>query len=204
MFGSFDPDEPLGFRCRFDDLFYLSAGAVGVVISTDEELWLGALREKTVSVVSAIGVDRQAEADECFDARVAATGAQTDVGAKRKACEEDGLVQIGFEPVERGADVVLLAPAFIEGALANAYAAEVEAEHGEAERSKDLHGVVDDLVVHGASAEWMRVADERGVGGIVTAGVQDGFESACWTMKIIDGSQMGSRRVGHSLEFIVL
>ncbi len=75
MFGAFDPDEPFRFGCCFNDLFYLSAGAVGVVISTDEELWLGALREKTIGVVSAIGVDRQAKADERFDARIAATGA---------------------------------------------------------------------------------------------------------------------------------
>jgi hypothetical protein len=50
----------------------------------------------------------------------------------------------------------------------------------------------------------MRVADERGVRGIVAACVQDGLELAGWTVKIIDGSQMGGRRVGHSLEFIVL
>jgi hypothetical protein len=63
MFGSFDPDKLLRFGCGFDDLFYLSAGAVGVVVSTDEELWLGALREKTIGVVSAFGVDWQAKAD---------------------------------------------------------------------------------------------------------------------------------------------
>jgi hypothetical protein len=188
VLGSFDPDESLRFDCGFDDLFYLTAGTVGVVISTDEKLWLGASREKTVGVVSAIGVDREAKADQRFDTRVAATGAQTDVGAKRKACEEDGLVQIVFEPVERGANVVLLATAFIEDALAKAYATKVEAEHREPERGKDLHGVVDDLVVHRAAAEWMWVADERGVRGIVAACVQNGFESACRTVKVINRS----------------
>jgi hypothetical protein len=75
VLGSFDPDESLRFGRGFDDMFHLSAGAVGVVISTDEEFWLEALREKTIGVVSAIGVDREAKADQRFDAWVAAAGA---------------------------------------------------------------------------------------------------------------------------------
>jgi acetylornithine deacetylase len=50
----------------------------------------------------------------------------------------------------------------------------------------------------------MRVADERSVGGVFLARVQDGLESAGWAVKVINRSQMGGRRVGHSLEFIVL
>ena len=126
------------------------------------------------------------------------------MGAEGEAREENRLVQVGFHPVERGADVVLLALALVEVALAETYAAEVEAEYGESKRGKDLHGVVDDLVVHGAAAEWMWVADERGVRGIVAARVQDGFEPACWAVEVIDGSQVGGRRVSHPLQFIVL
>jgi hypothetical protein len=50
----------------------------------------------------------------------------------------------------------------------------------------------------------MRVADERGVRCIVATCVQDGFESAGWAVKVIDGSKMGRRRVGHPVQFIVL
>jgi hypothetical protein len=51
--------------------------------------------------------------------------------AEGEACEENRFVQVDFHPVERGADVVLLALAFVEGAFAEAYAAEVKSEDGE-------------------------------------------------------------------------
>ena len=50
-------------------------------------------------------------------------------------------------------------------AFAQACAAEVEAQHGPAQaplgRIEHLHGVIDHLVVHGAAADGMRMADKR-------------------------------------------
>lgn len=133
MFRSFDPDESLRFSCCLDGLFYLSARAVSVVVSTDEKLWLRALWEKAVGVVSAFGMNGQAKTDQSFDAWVSATGTQADVRAKREAGEDDGFVQVSFDPVECGVGVGLLPLALVECALAEAYASEVEPEHGEPE-----------------------------------------------------------------------
>ena len=45
--------------------------------------------------------------------------------------------------------------------LAQSRAAEVEAQHGKAERVQGLHGVEDDFVVHGSAVERVRMAHQR-------------------------------------------
>ncbi len=54
-----------------------------------------------------------------------------------------------------------------------------------------LHRVVDDFVVHGAAAGWVRVGDEGGVRGRVEAGVEDGFEAACGAEEVVEGADVG-------------
>src|SRR5487761_1667954 len=46
-------------------------------------------------------------------------------------------------------------------ALAEAGAAKVEAQHRKAEPVQGLHGVVDNLVVHGSAAQGVGMADQR-------------------------------------------
>src|SRR5258708_32723786 len=66
-----------------------------------------------------------------------------------------------IEPVERGANVVNLAFAAVVCAFAQAGSAEVEAQHRKSESAQGLHGVVDHLVVYGASKQRMRMAHQR-------------------------------------------
>ncbi len=101
-----------------------------VVVAGDEELGLGAGGEEVVAVVAARCSDREAKADQPGDAGIAAAGAQTDVRAEGEAGEDDRLLKRVCKPVDRGADVVDFAPAFIVNAFAQARPAEVEAQHG--------------------------------------------------------------------------
>ena len=101
-------------------------------------------------------------------------------------------MEFAVEPFKGGADVVLLAEAMVELTLAEADAAEVEAEGGKAEAGEGLGGVVDDLVVHGAAEEGMRVADEGGEGGFGLAGVEQGFEGSGGSVEIGDGADLGA------------
>ena len=60
------------------------AGAKGVVVAGEEELWGHDAGEEVVGVVAAVGVDGEAEGDEAFDADIAAAGAETDVPRRRR------------------------------------------------------------------------------------------------------------------------
>jgi len=79
MIGALDPDEALWFGCPFEDTFEDVAGAVLVVVSADEEFRLGAVGQELVGVVSALRADGNSQANETFDAGVAAAGAQSHV-----------------------------------------------------------------------------------------------------------------------------
>ena len=206
VLGAFDPDHALGFGCVGEDGFHDVAWAELVVIARDEELGHDAAGKEAVGVVATVGADGKAEADEALDADVPAAGTQADVGAEGEAGKEDGEFEIVFEPAERGANVVLLAVAMVECAFAEADAAEVEAQDGKAKGGEDLHGVVDDLVVHGSTRRRVGVADERGVSGVRTAGVEDGFEFAVGTVEVVyrlNGlyGLDGQRRLAHGSEF---
>ena len=72
------------------------------------------------------------------------------------------------------------------GAFAEAGAAEVEAQRGQAEVREGLGRVVDDLVVHGAAAERMRVGDERGVECVRCPGVEKRLEATGGAAEVFD------------------
>ena len=103
---------------------------------------------------------------------------QPDRGPEREPDEHDRLREFALQPAKRGAHVFDLADAAVVLAFAQPGAAEVEAQHGKAEAVERFHGVEDDLVVHGAAEERMRMTDERGVGGAGRAGVEHGLEAA--------------------------
>ncbi len=198
--GAGDDDAVFGFGGEEEELVEDFGGAELVVVAADEELGGGAVGEEVVGVVAAGGADGEAEADEGCDAGVAAAGAETDVGAEGKACEEDGRAVETVEVVDCGADVFDLAAAFIVDALREAGAAEVEAEGGDGEVGEGLHGVVDDLVVHGAAGGRVGVGDEGGEGGVRGTGVEDGFETAGRAVEIFKGADLGGERHKDSMK----
>ena len=167
------------------------AGAELVAGSADEELGNCAIGEKFVAVVTAFGVNGESEGDGSFDAEVGTNNAQADVGAEGESGEENRQAEILVEPVESGADVVLLAASVIVPALAEACSAKVEAKDGKAKGVKGLHGMVDDLVVHGSSAERMRVTEEDGVFRAWQAGVEQSLEASDRAGEVIDGAEGG-------------
>jgi len=75
MIRACDPYQTFWFGRSFEDTFQNVAWAVLVVIATKEELWLGAIGQKLVSVVSPFCVDWNAEANESLYAWVTAAGA---------------------------------------------------------------------------------------------------------------------------------
>jgi hypothetical protein len=87
--------------------------------------------------------------------------------AKAKAGNDDGPLELGLKPGKGSLYIVAFIVAVVI-ALADAGAAKVEAEGGPSEAPllvvEHLHGVVDDLVVHGAAAGWVGVAYQSGEG----------------------------------------
>ena len=77
-----------------------------------------------------------------------------------------------LHPIESSADIVLFSVTVVVRAFAETYAAEVEAKDGNTEGREGLHSVIDNFVMHGATARGMRMADECCVGGVVAASVE--------------------------------
>lgn len=49
----------------------------------------------------------------------------------------------------------------------------------------------DDLVVHGAAAGWVGMAEEDGEGCVAIPGVEEGFEAAGRAVEVGDGLELG-------------
>ena len=201
MIGAGDKEQPFGFGSGGGDLRELSGRRKLVVVSTEEKLGDGAVGEAGVAIVLAIGVSRKAQCDEGADvgagAGAAATGAQGHGGAKAESGGYDGQLVCVFKPVQRGQHIGGFGVA-VMGAVAEAGAAKVETENGKAEAEprlvEDLHGVVDNLVVHCAAAEGMGMADESGKGRVGGAFIEKGFKTASGAMDV-EGLQAGRRRI---------
>ncbi len=88
-----------------------------------------------------------------------------------------------LRPVERGGGVGELAGTVIEGALAAADAAEVEAQHGEAALGERVVEVVHDLVVHRATELGMRMQDDGDRRVALGGWVEPAFETAGGTVE---------------------
>ncbi len=98
--------------------------------------------------------------------------------AEGEADDQDGQCVALVQPVEGCAHIVALAAALVMLAFAESGAAEVEAQRGQAERLHRLGRAVDDLVVHGAAAHGVRMADERGVSRIRLSFDEERFQAA--------------------------
>lgn len=185
--GSGNEDEARGWGHGFRGTGEIGGGAELVVVPAEEEFRSGAGLEELVGVVAAGGADGKAETNASDDARISATGTQADVGAEREAGEEDRPMEVSGHPAERGSDVVLFAVTSVKEAFAEANAAEVEANDRQAEGQEGLHGVVDDLGVHGSAGGRVGVADQGGEGGVGLAGVEESFEFAGGAGEVVDG-----------------
>src|SRR6185503_17201234 len=96
------------------------------------------------------------------DARLARAHRQADARAERETGHPERKVRVALrEDVERRERVLLLARAAVVSPRRGAHAAEVEAQHGDARLVEGLGGPVDDVVVHRAAAQRVRMANDR-------------------------------------------
>jgi hypothetical protein len=93
---------------------------------------------------------------------------------------------------------VLLAVTVVVCALTQADTAEIEAKHGNAEGDQRLHGVVNDLVVHGSPSGRVWMTDQRHHWRILGASVEKGFEAAGWPVEVVDGADLGGEALHSS------
>jgi len=129
--------------------------------------------EKIEAVVVGVdGCDGQTEADHGFHAIVGANNGQADGSPERKSGEDQRKMKFLVEPVQGCRDIFALAVSLIVLALTESCAAEVEAQDGESEAVQGLHGVEDDFVVQGSAENRMRMANQRGVSGMIVARVE--------------------------------
>src|SRR6266496_3674969 len=87
------------------------------------------------------------------------------------------------EPVERGAHIVLLADAVVVFAVAQARSAKIEPKHRESKTVQRLHGMEHNFIVQRAAEHRMRMAHKSRTRGILSALVQNGFQTARWAVQ---------------------
>ena len=92
-------------------------------------------------------------------------------------------MELPIQPIERDAYVVDLAATFVVRPFAESSATKVEAQHRKSERIERLHGMEDDLVMHRPAEKRVRMADKRGMSGVGSTLVQQGFETAGRTVE---------------------
>ena len=104
---------------------------------------------------------RRAQQDQRLHPRMRNRRAQPDGRAEGEARKEDRQRESLGQVVERNPRVGDLSAPVVVLSRAGSHAAKVEAQHRKAEAVQHLHRVEDDLVVHGAAEERMRMADQR-------------------------------------------
>jgi hypothetical protein len=105
-------------------------------------------------------------------------GAHAHGRTKAEARKQNWPRKFRSQPVERGANVVLLAVAVVMFASAGAHAAKVEPQAWQAHPIERFHRVVNDLVVHGAAASGMGMAYQCGHWRVGLAFIQDSLQPA--------------------------
>ncbi len=164
-----------------------------------------------IRVVATFRAYGQPQRDEALYARVAACSTHAYVGPEREAGEEDRQPELPVQPVQRGSYIFNFSTTGIVHALAPPSAAKVEAQHRESKALKGLHGVVDDLIVHGSAAHRVRMTDKDGVFRIVAARVEKSFETAGRSgdvkrtkARLTRGDRVSREGIGHGISILIL
>jgi len=158
MIGSLDEDQPLWLGQSPDERFETLARAKRIVAALKEQLWLRAPAE--AGNIEAI--DGKAEHDEARYAIVLASDAETHPGPKTEPRQHNRFFRVfRCKVVEGRPDVVPFAPSPVVLTLTETGASKVETQHGGAALMKRPGNLVNDLVVHCAAEQRMRVADDR-------------------------------------------
>ena len=88
-------------------------------------------------------------------------------------------MELAIQPVQSGLHIIGFAASVVMFSLAQSHPAEVEAEYRKTKAVQRFHRMEHDLVVHGAAEHRMRMANQGGMGRVLRAGIEQGFEPAC-------------------------
>src|ERR1035437_1572603 len=157
--------------------------AVLIVVAADEELGFGAVPQERKRVKASIGFDRRTDRDDCANVTVGTRSSQTRGRSEGEPGEDDGQRELMLQPSQRGLHIGYLAASLVVLASAQAGAAKVEAQHGKAERVQCLHGVKNDLVVHGPASQRVRMAHQSGMGRGGRSHIEQGFQPSCRSLE---------------------
>jgi hypothetical protein len=180
---AFDQYQFLRLRHRCNQCFEFRSRAELVARSTHKKLRLGAIAQEVKGIgagqlgISGHGNYRRSHADRRFHSRICARSCQADRGSERKSSEYRRQVKFVIQPVERRADVVDFAGAIVMLTLTESSTAKIEAQHGKTKTVQRLHGVKHDFVVQRTAKERMRMANDRCMGRVFRAGIQQRLKS---------------------------
>ena len=153
MIPALDHDQLLRFRNRRDQRLQFRPRPELVARSADEQLWLWTFAQEVERVstrffhFSRKRTNRHSQADECIHPSMWTCGAQSDCRAEGEPREHQRQMKLRVEPVQSDSNIFDFSSPAIVLALAQAGAAEIEAQNRKSEAVQRLHRVEDDLVV---------------------------------------------------------
>jgi hypothetical protein len=164
MVGVINDGELIFTWQRGDEFGNFGLGAMLIIGAMDEEFGLRAAPEiREIAVV-----DRNAEANQIGNTRIGAAGAKANPTPETETGEKQGDVRkFRGKKIAGGLHVALLALAAVVCSGAESRTTKIESQDGKAEGSQGFGGLIDNLVVEGATIERVRVANdsrERGRG----------------------------------------
>jgi len=177
MVGMIDDGQLIFTRHCGNELGNLGSGAILVLGALDEEFGFRAAPQ--ICEISV--VDGNAEADQIGNTRIGTTNAKADPTPKAETGEKQGDIgKFRGEKTDGGLDVALLSLAAVVCSGAESRAAEIEPQDRNAEGIQGFGGLIDNLVVQGATVKRVWVANhsrERGRGGARWS-PEDGLQTA--------------------------
>ncbi len=177
MVSSLNEDEPLRLGNGRNQLFQLLPGTKRIARSADEEFGSAALRKEVVVIPALIdGRNRRAQADQSPDSGICTSRPQPDSRSKRESREDYRTTKFVFQPVQRASHIIYFPVSMVMFPLAQASAAEIEAQNGKPKAMQRFHGVKHNFVVKSATVQRMRVADESRMRGILYPNVEQSFQ----------------------------
>src|SRR4051794_23228122 len=142
-------------------LLHACLRTVLIVCTAHKKFWLSTVCQEVVAIVAPLGTHRQSQSNHAMHPRIPAACFHAYCRSKGKACEENGPFELRIQPVERRADVIFLSASVVVSAFAASRAAKIKPQHRQSECLKCLHGLKNDLVVEGAAAQRVWMADKR-------------------------------------------
>ena len=184
MIRAFDQHQLFRLGHGRNQRFQLGARTKLIAGAADKQLGLGAILHEFKCVhawLFGVGCNRaygSSNSDDRTNTGVRASRPQSDRCAKRKSSKQKWQMILGVKPVERSVDILNFAVALIVFPVAQASAAEVEAQHRKAKAVQRLHRMEDDFIVQCSAKQRMRMANDSSVRRVRCACVEQSFQAS--------------------------